>query len=119
MSADLYWGLDKRNDYGFPEPETWADELDGEEAATLIAVKQRVARAMSGYISKEEAEWAAEEALWQVVMLLKDNGRIALPEVGTLEVVDVSSGACLLATASARLRSGPNALDGARARGAL
>lgn len=120
MSADLYWGLDKRNGYGFPapvlqdvidppppladEPETWAEELDGEESATLIAVQQRVALAMAGYLSQEEAEWAAEEALWQLVMLLKRHGRLALPEIGTLEVVDVAAGPCLLATASPKLR---------------
>jgi enoyl reductase-like protein len=64
----------------------------------------RVVHAVGGLIDPDVARWLAEETLWQTAALLADAGRVALPEVGTLERVDGPAGPALRAVASPALR---------------
>jgi hypothetical protein len=89
------------------EAETWIEDLPPEEAQTTREVQARVSAAVREIASHEAAEWLSEETLWQIATLLAETGRISLPEVGTLEVVDTASGPALLATASPCLRRRP------------
>jgi hypothetical protein len=87
------------------EPETWAEELPEDEAASLRAIQDRVVNAMRGYLSDADCEWAVEETLWQMVMILRRKGTLHLPEIGRLEVVDIEPGPALIAVASPLLSS--------------
>lgn len=107
-----------RNAYGFPveEPgdreigvdlsdaENWYAELPEAERTGLRLLQERVEWALGGYLSEGLARWACEETLWQIRVLLRRQGRVTLPDVGSLELVHLEDGgACLLAVASRSL----------------
>lgn len=118
--------VESRNAYGYPvgvasedagayrvrrgtapsaaEDAEWYADLPEGERAGLRRLQERVVQAVRGLIEPEEACWLAEETLWQIRAELKAGGRVVLPEIGTLELVDLEDGsACLLAVASRSL----------------
>lgn len=85
------------------EAENWYAELPEAERAGLRLLQERVAWAV-GAAERDLTDWICEETLWQIRVLLRRQGRITLPDVGSLELVHLEDGgACLLAVASRSL----------------
>lgn len=81
------------------DEDTWEAALPPDEREGLALLKERVCHAVVGLIHPETARWICEETLWQIRTLLHDEGLVVLPDVGTLELVDLPDGVrCLLAT---------------------
>lgn len=65
-------------------PETWEQELSPEEATGLAKARDRAAYGLRGLVPKVTAELAAEETLWQLGWLLRTEGQVSIPGIGTV-----------------------------------
>lgn len=108
MSEQAAEYVDKRfarDQHLIDPPAEWYADMNVADATALLAVQSRVLQAIGNYLPRRLCDWVTEEALFQLRILLLRNGRVGLPEIGSLEVNNGLDGhpASIVFTPSERL----------------